>query len=120
MSVSSMRVEKLHTELYEKMEEEQRIFIEALKTKTSDEILSKAYEYLMREDFLEEMERINLSEIQIRAMLSTKTPLADLYNKWIDTDNPHKEDIKCTINNYSTDEAKCLQIKSKRAERDLR
>ena len=30
MSVSSMRVEKLHAELFEKMQEEQRVYIEDL------------------------------------------------------------------------------------------
>ena len=120
MSVSSMRVEKLHAELFEKMQEEQRVYIEDLKTKTADEILNHAYEYLIREDFLEEMENINLNERQIRAMLVTETPLADLYRKWIDTEDPHKEDIKCTINNYSADEAERLGIKEMRRDRDAR
>ena len=120
MSVTSMRVEKLHAELFDKMQEEQRVYIEDLKTKTADEILNHAYEYLIREDFLEEMENINLNERQIRAMLVTETPLADLYRKWIDTEDPHKEDIKCTINNYSADEAERLGIKEKRRDRDAR
>ena len=120
MSVSSMRVEKLHAELFDKMQEEQRVYIEDLKTKTPDEILNHAYEYLIREDFLEEMENINLKERQIRAILATETPLADLYRKWIDTEDPHKEDIKCTINNYSADEAERLGIKDKRRDRDAR
>lgn len=120
MSVNSMRVEKLHAELYEKMEEEQRVFVEELKTKTPDEILNRAYEYLMREDFLYEMEHINLNERQIRAMLATDTPLADLYRKWMDTEDPHKEDIKCIINNYSADGAKRLGIKDKRRDWDAR
>lgn len=47
MSVSSMRVEKLHAELFEKMQEEQRVYIEDLKTKTADEILNHAYESRM-------------------------------------------------------------------------
>ena len=42
-----MRVEKLHAELFDKMQEEQRVYIEDLKTKTADEILNHAYEYLM-------------------------------------------------------------------------
>ena len=43
MSVSSMRIEKLHAELFEKMQEEQRVFVEKLKTKAPDEILHQAY-----------------------------------------------------------------------------
>ena len=99
MSVSSMRVEKLHAELFEKMQEEPRVFVEELKTNTPDEILGQAYEYLMREDFLDEMEKINLPKRQIKALLASETPLADLYNKWIETEDPHMEDIKCTIKN---------------------
>ena len=120
MSVSSMRVEKLHAELFDKMQEEQRVYIEDLKTKTADEILNHAYEYLIREDFLEEMENINLNERQIRAMLVTETPLADLYRKWTETDDPHMEDIKCTIKNYSADEADRLSIAERRRDRDAR
>lgn len=120
MSVSSMRVEKLHAELFEKMQEEQRVFVEDLKTKKPDEILNRAYEYLMREDFLDEMENINLNERQVRAMLASATPLADLYRKWTETEDPHKEDIKCTINNYSAEEAERLGIKDKRKDRDAR
>lgn len=120
MSVSSMRIEKLHAELFEKMQEEQRVFVEKLKTKAPDEILHQAYEYVIREDFLDEMENINLNERQIRAMLGTDTPLADLYRKWIDTEDPHMEDIRCTINNYSTEEAERLGIKEKRRDRDAR
>ena len=118
MSVYSMSVEQLYVELFEKMQEEQRIFAEELKTKTPDEILNQAYEYLMREDFLDEIEKINLPKRQIKALLASETPLADLYNKWTKTDDPHKEDIKCTINNYSAEEAERLGIKDKR--RDAR
>ena len=42
MCVSSMKVEKLHAELFEKMQEEQCVYIEDLKTKTADEILNHA------------------------------------------------------------------------------
>ena len=120
MSVSSMRIEKLHTELFEKMQEEQRVFVERLKMKTPDEILYQAYEYLIREDFLDEMENVNLNEKQVRALLAADTPLADLYRKWMDTEDPHMEDIKCTINNYSTEEAERLGVREKRRDRDAR
>ena len=49
MSVSSMRVEKLHAELFDKMQEEQSVYIEDLKTKTADEILNHAYESTLHE-----------------------------------------------------------------------
>ena len=120
MSVYSMSVEQLHVELFEKMQEEQRVFVEELKTKTPDEILGQAYKYLMREDFLDEMEKINLSKRQIKALLASETPLADLYNKWTETDDPHMEDIKCTIKNYFADEADRLSIAERRKDRDGR
>ena len=120
MSVYSMSVEQLHVELFEKMQEEQRVFVEELKTKTPDEILGQAYEYLMREDFLDEMEKINLPKRQIKALLASETPLEDLYNKWTETDDPHMEDIKCTIKNYSADEADRLSIAERRKDRDGR
>ena len=71
MSIHSMRVDQLHAELYEKMEEEQRVFVEKLKEKTPDEILKSAYEYIIREDFLAEMSCSTLPERQVRAMLES-------------------------------------------------
>ncbi|MBQ9750991.1 MAG: DUF3848 domain-containing protein [Clostridia bacterium] len=120
MSVSSMRVEKLHAELFEKMQEEQRVFIEELKTKTPDEILEKAYEYIIREDILEEMSGLDLSEKQVKALLASQMPLADLYAKWEDTSTPHMDDIRDIIEKHSEEEAERLGIKEKRRDRDAR
>lgn len=83
MSVSSMRVEELHAEHYNKLQEEQHVFVEKIKTKTTEGIFNYAYVYLIHENFLDEMELINLNERQIRSMLATKNPLAYLYrNGW--------------------------------------
>lgn len=120
MSVYSMSVEQLHVELFEKMQEEQLVFVEELKTKTPDEILNQAYEYLMREDFLDEMEKIDLPKRQIKALLASETPLADLYSKWTETEDPHMSDIRCAIQNYSADEADRLKISDKRRDRESR
>ena len=79
MSVNSMRAEKLHAEFFGKMQEEQHAFVENLKTKTTGEIVNYAYESLIHENFLDEMELINLTERQIREMLATENLLAYLY-----------------------------------------
>lgn len=115
-----MKAEKLHAKLYEKMEEEQRVYVENLKTKTPDEILKRAYEYLIREDFLAEMEFSTLPERQIRAMLDSQTPMADLYCKWLDTEEPHMQNIRDTISSHSIEEADRLGIKGNRRDRDAR
>ena len=120
MSIHSMRVDQLHAELYEKMEEEQRVFVEKLKEKTPDEILKSAYEYIIREDFLAEMSCSTLPERQVRAMLDSQTPIADLYRKWIETEDPHMQDIGDTISRHSDEEADRLGIKDKRRDRNAR
>ena len=71
-----MTVEELHTELYERMFEEQEQFRSELLGKSPQEVLDHAYEYVMREDLLLSLEYNDLSEKQCRALLKSKTPLS--------------------------------------------
>ena len=120
MSFNSTKVEQLNADLYVRLAEEQRMFVEELKAKTPEEILKGAYEYIVREDFLAEMEFTTLPERQVKAMLESKTPMSDLYRRWMDTEDPHMQDIRDTISSHSKDEADRLGIKDKRKDRAAR
>ena len=46
------------------------------------EILDHAAEYTVREDIVMEMEELELPEAQARALLKSRTPLANIYKEW--------------------------------------
>lgn len=92
-----MNTEQLNQALYEKMAAEQKEFRAQLLGKTPEEILDHAYEYAMREDILVEMEALELPAEQAEALLSSSTPLADVYQEWSDVATRHMEDIRDAI-----------------------
>lgn len=77
-----MTTEELNTALYEKMFAEQKRYADWLKTQPPQEILNKAYEYAIREDFLCALENGDLSPQEARAMLKVDEPLAELFKEW--------------------------------------
>lgn len=92
-----MNTEQLNQALYDKMAAEQKEFRAQLLGKTPEEILDHAYEYAMREDILVEMETLELPAEQAEALLSSSTPLADVYQEWSDVTTRHMEDIRDAI-----------------------
>ena len=78
-----MTTDKLQTTLYERMAAEQQRFKSWLLAQPPDEILNHACEYSVREDILMELEPDGvLTEVQIRALLKSRTPLADVFRQW--------------------------------------
>lgn len=61
------------------------------------EILTHAAEYTVREDIVMEMSALELPEAQARALLKSKTPLADVYKEWNRTETHHMEDLRDVI-----------------------
>lgn len=47
-----------------------------------DEILHHCYEFVVREDIVLALEEHDLSSKQCKALLQSKTPLADVFRKW--------------------------------------
>ena len=74
-----MTNEELNTELYKKLFSEQERFKEWLLTQQSSEILNHAYEYVMREDIILAMEYHDLTDEQVKALLASPSPLADIF-----------------------------------------
>lgn len=120
MSLSSMRIEELHDELYEKMEEEQCQYVEELKTATAEEVLEKAYEYVTRQDILDEMCELELTKRQVQALLKSPTPLSDLYRKWESMKIPPTGEYQLVIETCANEKAERLGIKDKSRDRDAR
>ena len=78
--------EELNTKLYEKMSAEQDRFRDRLLTQPPEKILESAYEYTVREDIVEEMSVLDLSDEQAAALLKSKTPVADIYEAFKNVD----------------------------------
>ena len=65
-------------QLYEKAQQEQANFRDELLTRRPEEILDKAWEYLVREDILVAMEYNELNDEQARALLELPDTMSDL------------------------------------------
>ena len=81
-----MTGEELRTKLYEKMLDEQIQYRSWLLGQPGITILANATQYAVREDIVMEMSALELPEAQARALLKSKTPLADVYKEWNKTE----------------------------------
>ena len=77
-----MTNEELNTALYQKMFAEQEQYKQWLLTQPPDEILHHCYEFVVRENIVLALEEHDLSSKQCKALLQSKTPLADVFRKW--------------------------------------
>ena len=84
----------LLTKLYQRMSAEQEQYRKWL---LGGDILNHAAEYTVREDIVMEMSALELPEAQARALLRSKTPLADIYKEWNKTETHHMEDLRDVI-----------------------
>ena len=92
-----MDAEHLNKALYEKMSAEQERYRHGLLGQTPEEVLNHAYEYAIREDILVEMETLDLTADQAAALLTSASPLADVYQAWGTVETHHMEDIRDVI-----------------------
>lgn len=83
--------------LYQRMADEQAKFRDWLLTQPPDVILDHACEYTVREDIMMELSALKLPEVQVRALLKSKAPLADVYKEWNNTETHHMEDLRDVI-----------------------
>lgn len=71
----------LQEQLCEKMRVEQSAYCLWLTAQPPEEILHHAYEYSVREDIILATEEMNLTPAQVRALLKSPAPLADVYEQ---------------------------------------
>ena len=83
--------------LYQRVSAEQVRYRDWLLGQPPGEILNHAAEYTVREDIVIEMSELELSDAQIKALLHSKTPLADVYKEWNKTETHHMEDLRDVI-----------------------
>ena len=100
-----MTNEELNTALYEKMFSEQETYRAWLPTQPPEEILNHTYEYTVREDILMSLEYNSLPNTQVRALLKSPSPLADVFAAWEDRETSYMEEIWQTVTDRARTEA---------------
>ena len=86
-----MDAEKLNQELYSKMTAEQEEYRSWLLEQPPEEILNHVFEYSAREDILIEISALALPAQQAAALLTSPTPLADIYKDFRNTETNQME-----------------------------
>ena len=89
--------------LYEKMSNEQDNFIENLKHSSLEEIISAAYEKVMRDDILMLFENDFLDTKQTKALLKLEYPLSACYDEWLKNDCSYMDMLRDTVDDFSKD-----------------
>ena len=92
-----MTNEELNTALYEKVFAEQKRYREWLLSQPPEEILKHCYEFTVREDIVLEMEYLDLTDKQCKALLKSKSPLADVFKDFEKRETDHMDNIRDTI-----------------------
>jgi hypothetical protein len=112
-----MNAEQLNQALYDKMAEEQQQYRTWLVGLPQAKILDHACEYSIRENILMEMENGGLSPAQARALLKSRSPLADVYKEWQNTDTHHMDDVRDVLGNRADYAVKAAKEQTKGMER---
>ena len=92
-----MTGEELRTKLYQQITAAQAKYRAWLLTQPPNVILDHACAYTVREDIVMEMSALELPEAQVKALLKSHNPLADIYKEWNKTETHHMEDLRDVI-----------------------
>lgn len=78
--------ELLRNTLIDKAKTEQNRFVEELKSKRPEEIITASYEKVIRDEFINSFEEPFLNTGQLKKLIQLDYPLEACYQAWIDTD----------------------------------
>ena len=110
-----MTKDQLEDKLYERMSAENEAFLDDLKTKPAEEIISHAYEIARRDDFLMLFEsKTSMSQRQLEVLMEFDHPLSVLYEDWVNRDTDEMEQLQGSMESFVND------ILSERAEQKYR
>lgn len=112
-----MTAEELNILLYEKMQNEQKEFMDNLLNSSPETIVEYAYEMVIREDILLSLEENELEPKQCKALLKEKEPLSKLFSAWEKHEGDHMKEILDCIENTADELASLIK---KRTDRDGR
>lgn len=98
-----MTNEEWNGEVYQRMAEEQEAFRQWLLSQKPEVVLDHCYEYAVREDIVMAMEEHDLSDRQCKALLRSRTPLADVFKTWQTWETGHMDDIRACLESRADD-----------------
>lgn len=87
--------------VYERMENEFDAMHDQLLNEKSQVIIENAYQIVMKQDILIEMEDHDFSEAQLRVLSELDHPLDALYQEWIENDYGHMEQLRGCVTEYA-------------------
>lgn len=90
--------DELENQIYEKMSQENEVFLAEMKAKSPDEIISHAYEIACRDNLLILFEdETSLSERQLTVLNEFEHPLSQLYTDWLSRDTDEMDAFRDSI-----------------------
>lgn len=95
--------------LYDRASAEFDSLLEELKGLPPETIIDRAYEKVLKEDFLAHLEPGSLNHWEIDALLTFEKPLASLYGEWMDNDLSHMDLIRQTCDDLVSYQEKQLR-----------
>ena len=108
---------ELLNKLHQRMSAEQEQYRNWLLGQPPSNILDHAAEYTVREDIVMEMSALELTDAQAKALLKSKTPLADIYKEWNKTETHHMDDVRDVIEARADAVIRAEKEKGQREER---
>ena len=96
-----MDIDKLNSQLYDKMVASQEQMKDWLQSQSFDDMMRNAREYLVREDIILSFESHDLTDEQVFALWEREDPLAEIYATFEKAENHHMETIKDTLENHA-------------------
>lgn len=109
--------ESLRQQLWEKAAKEQSDYIEHLKTLSSEQIIDRAYEKVMRDDILIIFEDDTLSDKQVEALAKLEYPLSACYDEWQKTDVTYMDRLRDAVDDYANDLVKESEAEKQKAKK---
>lgn len=92
-----MTNEELQAKLYQQMSTEQERYRDWLLGQPPDEILRHASEYTVRSDILYALDGLELTDKQIKSLIKSPCPLADIFKAWQNCDAGYIDDLRDVI-----------------------
>ena len=111
---------ELKEKLIEKLEKELKDFKENLRQKSPDEIIESAYPLTVKTLIIGEMNEKNLDYFELKALITQKDLIVELYEDWRNSDGRLGENISYEMDNsikIIVDKALTEKVKNNRESR---
>lgn len=89
-----MNTEELNLQLYNKMSAEFEKFKEELLNSSPQEVLDRAYEYIIKDDIVLSLEHSDLTASRADALLKSENSLDEVYDAWMESESSHMDEIR--------------------------